>query len=83
MWEPLHVSFLSAQEGFDTTTALGRLLLNLLASLSEFELELIRERVTAGMDRAKREGKHIGRPKGTDPRKQARMAHVVPLLQAG
>ena len=83
VWEPLYIGFLSAQEGFDTTTALGRLLLNLLASLAEFELELIRERVTAGMDRARREGKHIGRPKGTDPRKQARLAQVVPLLQAG
>ena len=35
-----------AQEGFDTTTALGRLLLNLLAHLAKFEIELIRERVT-------------------------------------
>ncbi len=62
VWDPPHVSFLSSQEGFETTTALGRLLLNLLASLAEFELKLIRERVTAGMDRAKREGKRIGRP---------------------
>lgn len=68
VWEPLGVSFLSAQEGFDTSTALGRLLLNLLASLAEFELELIRERVNAGMERARRQGKRIGRPGGTsDP----------------
>ena len=60
VWDPLHVGLLSAQEGFDTTTALGRLLLNLLVSLAEFELELIRERVTAGMERAKQEGKAIG-----------------------
>ena len=46
VWEPLGIGLLSAQEGFDTTTALGRLLLNLLASLAEFELELIRERVS-------------------------------------
>jgi DNA invertase Pin-like site-specific DNA recombinase len=62
VWEPLGIGFLSAQEGFDTTTALGRLLLNLLASLAEFELELIRERVVAGMERAKAQGKAIGRP---------------------
>ena len=43
------VSFQSLREQFDTSTALGRLLLNLLASLAEFELELIRERVKAGM----------------------------------
>ena len=61
-WELVGVSFKSQREQFDTSTALGRLLLNLLASLAEFELELIRERVKAGMDRARRQGKHIGRP---------------------
>ena len=40
--------------------------MNLLAALAEFELEMIRERVKAGMDRARRQGKHIGRPKVTD-----------------
>ena len=65
-WELLGVSFRSLREQFDTTTALGRLLMNLLAALAEFELEMIRERVKAGMDRARRQGKHIGRPKVTD-----------------
>ena len=83
VWDPLNIGFLSAQEGFDTITALGRLLLNLLASLAEFELELIRERVTAGMERAKQEGKQIGRPKGIDPKKQARMDGVLLLLRSG
>ena len=53
-WEAVGVSFQSVRERFDTSTALGRLLLNLLASLAEFELEIIRERVRAGMDRARR-----------------------------
>ena len=65
-WEIVGVSFVSLTEQFDTSTALGRLLLNLLASLAEFELELIRERVKAGMDRARRQGIKIGRPKVTD-----------------
>ena len=65
-WEVVGVSFKSLREQFDTTTALGRLLLNLLAALAEFELEMIRERVKAGMDRARRQGKKIGRPKVTD-----------------
>jgi DNA invertase Pin-like site-specific DNA recombinase len=65
-WEMVGVSFKSLREQFDTSTALGRLLLNLLASLAEFELELIRERVKAGMDRARRQGRRIGRPKVTD-----------------
>ncbi|WP_304465937.1 recombinase family protein [Sulfobacillus sp. hq2] len=72
----VHVGFLRAQEGFDTTTALGRLLLNLLASLAEFELELIRERVTVGMERVKREGKAMGRPRMTDnPRPPTGTSH--------
>ena len=67
-WEVVEVSFKSLREQFDTSTALGRLLLNLLASLAEFELELIRERVKAGMDRARRQGKQIGRPRVMDRR---------------
>lgn len=67
-WEVSGVSFKSIREQFDTSTALGRLLLNLLAALAEFELELIRERVKAGMDRAARQGKKIGRPRVTDRR---------------
>ena len=65
-WELVGVSFQSLRERFDTSTALGRLLLNLLASLADFELELIRERVRAGMERARRQGKKIGRPKVID-----------------
>lgn len=67
-WEALGISFRSVREQFETSTALGRLLMNLLAALAEFELELIRERVKAGMERARRQGKRIGRPKVTDRR---------------
>jgi len=62
-WAIAGVSFQSVRERFDTSTALGRLMLNLLASLAEFELELISERVRAGMDRARRQGKKLGRPR--------------------
>ena len=41
-WELVNVSFNSIREHFDTSTAIGRLILNLLAALAEFELELIR-----------------------------------------
>ena len=64
-----HVEFLSVRESFDTSTAAGRLLMNLLASLAEFELALIRERVHDGLDRARAEGKRIGRPKGSKDKK--------------
>lgn len=56
------LGFVSAREGFDTRTALGRLLMNLLASLAEFELEVLSERTRAGVERARRQGHRIGRP---------------------
>ena len=48
-WEMVGVSFVSVREQFDTSTAIGRLMLNMLASIAEFELEMIRERVKAGI----------------------------------
>ena len=82
-WDTIPVGFLSAQEGFDTTTATGRLLMNILGSLAEFELELIRERVQAGMDRARREGKAIGRPSiWADPVRAQALRQAIQAVQA-
>ena len=67
-WEMVGVGFQSIREQFDTTTAVGRLLLNILGALAEFELELIRERVKAGMERARRQGRRMGRPRVTERR---------------
>ena len=67
-WEMSGVSFQSVKDQFDTSTVIGRLLMNLLAALAEFELELIRERVKAGMDRARKQGRRIGRPRVTERR---------------
>lgn len=52
----------SVNEAIDTGTATGRMLLHVLGALAEFERETIRERVTAGMAAAKRDGRHMGRP---------------------
>lgn len=84
VWEAQGIGFQSVREGFDTRTAIGRLLLNLLASLAEFELELIRERVKAGMDRAKREGKQLGRPSVTAKAGfRVRFERLRPMIEAG
>ncbi len=48
--------------GMDTTGPTGTLIFHVLASVAEFERDLIRERTRAGMAAAKRRGKHIGRP---------------------
>ncbi len=47
----------------DSTTPTRRLLRNIFASVAEYEREMIRERVVAGLRKAKASGKHIGRPK--------------------
>ena len=57
----LGVAFLSYRDNFDPTTANGRLFLGMLAVLSEYERELIRERTIAGLAEARRRGKKLGR----------------------
>jgi len=50
----------------DTTSAQGELVFNLLATFAQFERSLIAERVRTGMARAKKEGKHVGRPRAVN-----------------
>jgi DNA invertase Pin-like site-specific DNA recombinase len=50
------------QQGLDTTTPAGKAMFQMMSVIAEFERTLIQERVRAGMARAKREGKHVGRP---------------------
>jgi DNA invertase Pin-like site-specific DNA recombinase len=50
-------------QAIDTTTPARRLLFHVLAAISEFERDLIRERVIAGVRRAKKQGRHLGRPR--------------------
>jgi DNA invertase Pin-like site-specific DNA recombinase len=61
-FEGIGIDFISYNEGADTTTPQGKLLFGIMASLAEFERSLIAERVKAGMQRAKAQGKHTGRP---------------------
>lgn len=60
-------SVISLRESIDLSTPTGRLLVHLIASRAEFERELIRDRVRAGLARVRatgrtRSGKAIGRP---------------------
>jgi DNA invertase Pin-like site-specific DNA recombinase len=63
-FQQLGVGFRSLSDSIDTTTAQGRLVFNIFASLAEFERELISERTNAGLDNARRKGKRLGRPAG-------------------
>jgi DNA invertase Pin-like site-specific DNA recombinase len=57
----LGIEFISLRENIDTSGALGRALLTIIAAIAELERSLIVERVRAGMRRAKLEGRRIGR----------------------
>jgi putative DNA-invertase from lambdoid prophage Rac len=64
----LGIGFVSLGEGIDCTTPAGKLQLHILAALAEFERERIRERVMAGLRRAKAQGKRLGRPRTSSAR---------------
>lgn len=55
-----NVDFISRQEKFDTTTAIGRAMIGILGVFAQFERELIAERVRLGMEQKTREGKKAG-----------------------
>lgn len=59
------VRFKSLQDGFDTNTSAGRLQRHIIASMAEFERDLIRERTTAGLKAARARGRYGGRPKAS------------------
>jgi len=48
----------------------NKLMINILSSFAQFERDIIRERTLAGLERAKAEGKKLGRPKGSADKKQ-------------
>ncbi len=58
----LEVGFVSLSEALDLTTPSGRALAGMLAVFAEFERDILRDRVKAGIDQAKKDGKPHGRP---------------------
>jgi DNA invertase Pin-like site-specific DNA recombinase len=61
--QALGVELVVLGQAIDTTTPAGRLLFHVLAAISEFERDLIRDRVLAGLRRARLQGRHLGRPR--------------------
>lgn len=67
--------FISLQGNIDTTTASGKLIFHIFASLAEIERSLISERTRSGLTAARARGRVGGRPKGlTDEAKRTAMA---------
>jgi DNA invertase Pin-like site-specific DNA recombinase len=56
------VDFFSQKQAIDTASPAGRLTYQVLGAVAEFERELLRERVRAGLAQARRSGKRLGRP---------------------
>ncbi len=73
-FQVLGIDFVSVTQAIDTSGPMGKLVFSVLAAIAEFERELIRERVKAGMKEARRRGKHCGRPaRGFDVVKAAEL----------
>ena len=61
--QAIGVDFVSLAEGIDATTPAGRLQLHILGAIAEFERSRVIERVQAGLQRAIRQGRTLGRPR--------------------
>jgi len=70
----LGVDFISLSESIDTSTPMGKLVYTVIAAVAELERSLIRERVIMGLQRAKAQGKILGRPRPwVDPERVSRL----------
>ncbi|MGM8228715.1 recombinase family protein [Cellvibrio sp. ARAG 10.3] len=56
--------------GADLTSAAGRMTMQVLSAVAEFERDLLIERTQAGLERAKAEGKKLGRPEATETKQK-------------
>jgi hypothetical protein len=64
-WPELHAQGIDLyldRQGVDTTTPGGKALFQMMGVFAEFEREIIRERVCAGLEKARAKGKRLGRP---------------------
>jgi DNA invertase Pin-like site-specific DNA recombinase len=76
---------LVAQTGiqFDLTTSQGRLIANLMASLAEFERDLVRERVRSGIAAARARGQKLGRQPGQRVKADRLAPKVLQMVEQG
>jgi len=74
-----NIGLQSLNDPIDTTTAQGKLVFNIFASLAEFEKDVIRERTMAGLASARARGRVGGRPKGLseEAQKKAKTAKIL------
>ena len=66
------VGFVSLTENIDLNSASGKMMFGLWAVLAQFERDRLKERINIGIARARKEGKNLGRPKGSKDKGQRR-----------
>lgn len=77
------VEFVAIKNSIDTSTTTGRLMFNILASLAEYERELIVSRTLAGLEAARARGKYGGRPKGMSADNRKKAESLRKLVKSG
>ena len=70
------IGICSVRQGFDTSTTMGEMMFQFVGILSSWEREMIRERTIAGLERAKSEGKTLGRRKVTNDTMTAKIIEL-------
>jgi len=70
------IGICSVRQGFDTSTTMGEIMFQFVGILSSWEREMIRERTLAGLERARREGKTLGRRKVTNDTMTAKIIEL-------
>jgi len=78
----LGINLFLHQQGIDTTTPAGKALFQMMGVFAEFERAMIRERVKSGLERAKAQGKTLGR-KRIDAGKEAAILTDLRSGEAG
>ena len=74
------VDFASIQDGFDTSTASGKMVFSVIGAMAEYEKNLTRERTMAGLASARARGRKGGRPKQLD---EGQVRVAIALAEAG
>ena len=67
-----NVRLIITETNIDTSTPQGKFFFTIIGAFAELEREIIRDRIYAGLDRAKKQGKSLGRPKGSKDKKRRR-----------
>jgi DNA invertase Pin-like site-specific DNA recombinase len=82
-FKSLGIDFCAYNQNIDTTTPSGKLFFTMISGFAEFEAAIIKERVHAGLARARAEGKKLGRPRTVhlDPHEIKKLRRTLSLRQ--